>query len=128
MGNKWLAPQMPQGVLELHRLDKQIVLRIESRNGHGRFEIEAQPLLNAQAFQLFAALGQIKEEHQVKHDWSSQDRVTAQEIYFDLHRITQPAENINVVPALFVVATRRVVIDADFVMNVSVEIGIKLRL
>src|SRR3979490_3167555 len=50
-------------VLQLHRLDTQVVLRIEFRRAHGRFEIEAKPFLNAAHA---GALGEIEEENQIE--------------------------------------------------------------
>ena len=42
-----LAHDVAQRVLQLHRLDEQIVLRIEPLGRLRRLEVEAQPLLNA---------------------------------------------------------------------------------
>src|SRR5262249_21393943 len=39
MGDQRLAFQVAQCVLQLHQLDEQIVLRIESRRSHGRLQI-----------------------------------------------------------------------------------------
>jgi hypothetical protein len=47
VGDKFLAPQVTEGVFQFHQLDKEIVFGIETRHGHGRFEVEAEPLLNA---------------------------------------------------------------------------------
>src|SRR5437879_13650389 len=54
--------------------------------------------------------------------------ITAEEIHLDLHGVVEPAEDINIVPAFFVVAARRVIVDADFVADIAVELGIKLGL
>ena len=75
-----------------------------------------------------AALRQIEEQHQIEHDRRRQNRVAAQEIDLDLHRIAQPSEDIDVVPTFFVIAARRVIVDADLVVNLPVQLGIKLRL
>ena len=45
-----------------------------------------------------------------------------------LHLVVQPAEDVDVVPALFVVAARRIVVDADDVAEILVELGIEIRL
>ncbi len=74
------------------------------------------------------ALGKIEEQHQVERDGRGKDRVAAEEVDLDLHRIAEPAENVDVVPAFLVVAARRVVVDADLVVDVLVEVGIKLGL
>src|SRR5215472_16658481 len=68
VSNQRLALQVAQRVLELHELDEQIVLRVESGRCHGGFQVETQPLLDAQPFELFTALGQVEEQHQVEHD------------------------------------------------------------
>ena len=64
----------------------------------------------------------------VERQRSGEDRVTAQEIDLDLHGVTEPAEDIDVVPTLFVVTAGRVVVDADLVVNIFVEVGVKLGL
>src|SRR5215468_5228803 len=113
MRDERLTPQVTQRVLQLHQLNEQIVLRIQPRSRHGRLQVEAQPLLYAQPPQLVTALCQIEEQHQVKDDWRRQDRIAAQKIHLDLHGIAQPPEDVDVVPALFVIAARRIVVDAD---------------
>src|SRR5580692_8579186 len=123
MGDQVLAHHPAQRVLQLHRLDKQVVLGIKLRRAHGRFEIEAQPFLDAAHS---GALGQIEEENQIKYDRRRQDRVAAEEIDLDLHRIAQPAEDVNVVPSFFVIPARWIVNDADLVVNVPVQVGIQL--
>src|SRR5271157_5145176 len=125
MRNQLFALQVPQSVLQLYELDEQIVLRIQSRRRHRRLEIEAQPFLNSEAAQLRGALRKVEEEHQVEHDRRRKNRVAAQEVHLDLHRIAEPSEDINVVPTLFVVTARRVIVDADFVENIAVEFGIQ---
>src|SRR6476646_8507758 len=119
---------MAQRVFQLHQLDKEIVFWVESWHRHRRLEIEAQPLLYAQALQSLTTLGQIQEKKQIQHDRRRQNRGRAYEIHLDLHGIAQPAKDVNVVPAFLIVAARRVVINADRVVDVPVEIGIKLRL
>ena len=57
-----------------------------------------------------------------------QDRVAAEEVELDLHRVAEPTDDVDVVPAFLVVAARRVVVDADDVADVPVEVGIQLRL
>ena len=51
MRDQILAHDVPQRVLQLHRLDEQIVLRINTRRRIRILEVEAQPLLNAQPLQ-----------------------------------------------------------------------------
>ena len=44
--NQILTAQVTQSVLELHKLDKDIVFRIKPGRGLRRFEVERKPLLN----------------------------------------------------------------------------------
>src|ERR1700689_633981 len=117
---------MPQRVLQLHQLDEQIVLRIKSRRGHRRLEIKTQPLLNAEATKFRAALGEIHEQHQIEYNGRSQNGIPAKKVHLDLHRVAKPSKDIDIVPALFVVASGRVIVDADFMGKIAVEFGIKL--
>src|SRR5260370_2371732 len=119
---------MPQGVLQLHQLNKQVMLGIEFGRSHRRLEVEAEPLLDADVAQLRTTLGQVKKEYKVEHNGRGQDGIAAEEIHLNLHGIAQPAEDINIVPAFFVVATRWVVVDADLMKNIAVKLRIKLRL
>src|ERR1022692_3917828 len=96
------ALEMAQRVLQLHGLDEQVMLGIQSGRRHRRFEVEAQPLLDADTAQLRRTLCQVEEEHQIEHDGRSQDGIAAQEIDLDLHRIAEPSEDIDAVPTLFV--------------------------
>src|SRR5579864_355299 len=65
-----LAHHPAKRVLELHGLDKQVMLGIEFRRAHGRFEIEAEPFLNAAHA---GALGEIEEKNQIEDDRRRQD-------------------------------------------------------
>ena len=99
------------------------MLGIEPRRGHRRFEVEAQPLLDA----LHAgALGEVEKQHQVEYERRGEDRIAAQEIDLDLHRIAEPAEDIDVVPAFFLVSARRIVIDFHRVKKVLVKFRIQI--
>src|SRR6266550_4370465 len=111
MGDEVFALQVPQRVLEFHQLNEQIMLGIKPGRGHGGLEVEAQPLLNSQAAQFRATLCQIEEQDQIQHDRRSQNRVTAEKIHLNLHGIAQPSEDIDIVPTLFVVTTRRVIVN-----------------
>src|SRR6266436_2817235 len=68
MRNQLFALQVPEGVLQLHQLDEQIVFGVESRCRHWRLEVEAQPLLNANTVQLRGAFCQIEEQNKVEDD------------------------------------------------------------
>src|SRR5215475_14181450 len=45
--NQILAHNVTQRIFQLHRLNKQIVLRIQPLRRHRRLEVKAQPLLNS---------------------------------------------------------------------------------
>ena len=125
MGDLILAPQIAQRVLQLGKLDEQIVLRVEERGAHGALEVEGQPFLNAAEL---AALGEVHEQHQVEHQRRRQDAVAAQEVDLDLHGIIEPAEDIHIVPALFVVAARLVIVDMYLMLVIAVKLLVELRL
>jgi hypothetical protein len=69
-------------------------------------------------------LREVEEEREVEDDGRGQNRVAAEEVDLDLHRVAEPAEDVYVVPALLVVAARRVVVDADDVREVLVELRV----
>src|SRR5438046_8268223 len=100
------------------------MLRVQSRRGHRRLEIKAEPLLNAAHSR---ALRQVEEQHEIKHDRGGQNGIAAEEVHLDLHRIAEPSKNVDAIPALFVVTARRVVIDAYLVAHIAVERSVKVR-
>ena len=63
---------------------------------------------------------EVAEEHEVEAERRCEDRVAAEEVNLYLHRVAHPAEDVDVVPAFFVVVARGIVVDADFVEVVSV--------
>src|SRR5439155_998373 len=75
---------------------------------------------------------EVGEKHEIEGKRRRQDRVAAQEVDLDLHRIAEPADQIDVVPSFLVVAARRVVVDAHAVDQIAVqireELGIEDRL
>src|SRR5262245_7370309 len=75
------AREMSQRVLQLHLLDEQVVLRIQTRCYHRALEIEREPLLDAAHTR---ALRQVEEDREIEHDRCGQDRVSAEEIDLDL--------------------------------------------
>src|SRR5258708_30049531 len=103
MRNQRLTLDMPQRVFQLHQLNKEIVLRIKPGSRHRRLPVKAQPLLNPNVLQLRSARSQIQEEDEIQSDGRGQDRIPAQKINLDLHRIAKPTEDVNVVPTLFVI-------------------------
>src|SRR5215472_6553276 len=122
MSDQIFTAHPPERVLQLHQLNEDVVLRVESGRGHGRLEVERQPLLDAPHS---GALRQIQEQHQVQYNRRRQDRIAAQEIDLDLHRIAEPTENVDVVPAFLGVAARRIVVNPDGVVKILVQLGIK---
>src|SRR6185437_3195746 len=56
-----LTAQVAQRVLKLHGLDEEIMFGIETWSSHRRFEVKAQPFLDADSLQLRRALGEVKE-------------------------------------------------------------------
>ena len=96
------------------------MFRIQPRRCHRRLEVEAEPLLNAQALKFRAAFGQVEEQDKVENNRRGQDGIPAQEIDLDLHRIAEPAEDIDVVPTLFVITARRVIVNRYLVVNIFV--------
>src|ERR1700688_3362967 len=62
MRDELFALHPAQGVLQLHELDENIVLGIEARSRHGRFEIKREPFLNSPHT---GALREIHEENQI---------------------------------------------------------------
>src|SRR5205823_8385496 len=47
VGDQFFAPEMAQGVLELHQLNEQVVLWVKAGRGHRTLEVKRQPFLNA---------------------------------------------------------------------------------
>src|SRR5580704_3406184 len=101
------------------------MLRIESRRSHRGLEIKTQPLLNAKTTKLRATLRQVHEQNQVKHNGRGQNGIPTKKIHLDLHRVPEPAEDVDIVPALFVVAAGWVIVYADFMSEITVEIGVE---
>jgi pimeloyl-ACP methyl ester carboxylesterase len=81
------SPVFTQRVLQLGLLDEQVVLGRRSRRRPAGLEVEAQPLLHTG---LPARWAQVHEEGEVEHDRGGEDRVAAQEVDLDLHRVAEP--------------------------------------
>src|SRR4029453_17646016 len=106
-------------------LNEKVVLRIQPWRVHRALEVEGQPLLDAGHS---CTLRQIEKQGGIQHDRGREDAVAAQEVHLQLHRISKPTEDVNVVPPLFVFAARRVVIDADDVTQLLVQVRVEIRL
>src|SRR5580693_1871257 len=104
------------------------MLGIKSRCGHRGLEIKTQPLLNAKTTKLGATLRQVHEQNQVKHNRRGQNGIPTKKIHLDLHRVPEPPEDIDIVPALLVVAAGWVIVYADFMGEITVEIGVEFGL
>ncbi len=104
------------------------MLGIDAGGGVGILEVEAEPLLDAEAAQAGRAGSEIHEEDEIEGEWCGQDGVAAEEVYLDLHRIAEPAEDIDVIPTFFIITTWRVIVNANLVVDVLVEVGVKLGL
>src|SRR5579883_1096091 len=117
VSNQLLALHPAEGILQFHELNEDIVLGIEPLSRHRRLEVEGKPLLNASHSR---ALRQIHKQHQIQNERRRKNRVTAQKIDLDLHRVAEPPENVDVIPTLLRIATGRVVVDTDLVVDVLV--------
>ncbi len=120
-----LPHQMAKRILQFHQLNKNIMFRIKVRRGLRRLEIERQPFLHTLHT---CSMGQVHKQRKVEHQRRRKDRITAQEIDLDLHLITEPAKDVDVVPALLVVAPRGIVVDPDNMRKIAVKIGVNFGL
>ena len=125
MGDLVFAHHPAQRVLQLGELHEQVVFRVEARGNLRALVIERQPFLDAAEAR---ALGEVHEEHEVEGERGGKDAVSTEEVDLDLHRIAEPTEDVDVVPAFLVVTTRRVVVDSHLVEHVAVQLGELLRL
>src|SRR6266545_2017715 len=119
----------PVGVLAKLRLEHRLLLEevVDRRlawGGHRALEEEREPLLRPL---LPCPLREVAEQREVEHDRRSEDRVAALEVHLDLHRVAEPPEDVDGVPAFLVVAARRVVVDRDLVVDVALELRVLLR-
>src|SRR5690606_19860275 len=92
-----LAHEPAERVLELRLLDEQVVLRVDRRRVLRALEVEREPLLDALEPR---PVGEVHEQRQVEDDRRREDRVAAEEVDLDLHRVAEPPEDVDVVPAL----------------------------
>src|SRR6266498_115805 len=98
MRDQFLPAHIAQRILQLHKLDEQVMLGIQVGGAHRALEVKRQPLLNSFARHFRAALGKIKKEHQVENEGCGQDRIATQKVDLDLHGISQPPENVEIIP------------------------------
>ena len=84
---------------------------------HWRLEEEAQEALDA----VTAGTGcKVAQQTEVEQQWCCKDRVAAEEVDLDLHWVTHPAEDVDVVPALLVVVARWIIVDAYLMIILGV--------
>src|SRR5687768_1654293 len=123
MGDQLLTLEVAERILQLHQLDEEIVFRIEAGGVNRTLEVERQPLLNPVHA---GPLGKVHEQRHVEHDWRGKDAVAAEKIDLQLHLVAEPADQVDVIPALLVVAARRVIVDPHDVTEMLVQIGVQL--
>src|SRR5207247_2702584 len=70
-------------------------------------------------------LCQVEEQNQNHDNGYDQIRITAEKIHFDLHGIAEPSKDIDIVPPFFVITAWRIIVNADLVKNIAVQLGIK---
>src|ERR1700744_1429995 len=100
------------------------MLGIHTRSAVRILEVEAKPLLDTEPAQRRRTCREIHEQAEIQRKRSRENRVAAEKIDLDLHRVSEPAKDIDVVPALFVIAARRIVLDPNLVERVPVQIRI----
>ena len=110
-----------QGVVQLLELYKQVMLWAKARRSLWALVVERQPLLNAAEAGTLCKVG-VQDE--VECERRSKNRVAAQEVDLDLHGVAHPANDVDVVPTFFVVATWWVVVDAHLVEHIAVQLGV----
>src|ERR1700704_1592310 len=78
------ADEVAEIVLQPDLLGEEVVLGIDARRVLRALEVEAEPLLDALHP---GPLGEIAEEREVEDDGRREDRVAAEEVDLDLHRV-----------------------------------------
>src|SRR6266496_3833260 len=121
----FLADEDAKCVSELQVLDEEIVLGLQIRPRHRGLEVEGEPLLDAGEAR---APREVEKERQIESHRRRENRVAAEEVDLDLHGLAEPAEDVDVVPPLLGVSPRRVVLDADLVEILAVELAVDLGL
>lgn len=112
------------GLFQHAPLLEQIVYGLVFIIVHRALAEEGEPGLNT----FHAGAGcQVAEQYQVEGNRSGQDGITAKEVDLDLHRISHPAEDIDIVPGFLVVAAWRIIVDANLVIEIAIELRILLR-
>src|SRR5213083_393535 len=114
-----LAHQPAQRVLELRLLDEEVVLGVQALRKLRALKVEGQPFLNPRQS---GAAGEIEDDRR------REDGIATEEIDFDLHRIAEPSEDVDVVPPFLIITAGWVVVDPDLVIDLAVQLGIQVGL
>ena len=128
VGYELFAHDVAKCVFKFHGLDEEVVFGIDAGGRVRVLEVEAEPFLDAQAFETRGTGGEVHEEAEVEGEGGGKDGVAAEEVDLELHGVAEPAEDVNVVPAFLVVAAWGVIVYADLVVEVLVEIGVEVGL
>src|SRR5438046_7845356 len=92
---------IPEGVLQLHQLNEEIVFGVELWRVHGTLEVKGEPFLDAVHAGPF---GEIEEKRQIEDDRRSENAVAVQNVDLDLHRVREPSEAVVVLPHILLVS------------------------
>jgi len=117
MGDGFFVHNFSHGILELDMLDKDIMFGNHIGRMQWALEVERKPFLYSVEAN---SLSKVHQQHEIESNRSSKYGITAKEVDLNLHGITQPTKYVNIVPALFIIFTRWVIIDANFVIVVLV--------
>ena len=128
MGDEVFAHDVAECVFQLHVLDEEVVFGVDAGCGVRIFEVEAEPFLNSQALQAWSSGREIHEEDQIERQRGGEDGVAAEEVNLELHGVAKPAEDVDIIPTFFVITAWRVIVDANFVVEILVEVGVELGL
>ncbi len=118
MGNEFFAHDVAKCVFVFCFLNEEVVFWIKAFADFRALEEEGEPFLNAVET---ATLSKIHAQSDIESDRSGEDGVTAEEVDLDLHGVSEPAEDINIIPAFFGITARRIVFDANFMAVMAVK-------
>ena len=125
VGHWIFASDHTKGIFESDVLNENIVLLNVSLFHMRALEIKGEPFLNTRHA---GTPGEIQKQGKIQDNRSRKNRISTQKVDLDLHFITKPSEDIDIVPAFLGVTARRIIIDPDFVVQITVQIRVKLRL
>ena len=114
-----VATQFAEGVLQ------QGVLLIEVVDGLFPCTIVVHRTLHEETQEVLDTIttgtgGEVDEQTEVEAQGGCQDGVATEEVDLDLHGIAHPAEDVDIIPTLLVVLSRRIVVDTYLVVIVAV--------